>query len=177
VVLDDDSRLLLIHDEKTGGWYKFTHPGLGGVCALPACGCAGSGYPGDEVLLSWGGSQVVKYEPEGTGPDLVGEVDSEVSAFMRTREFATSGMGLQRLRKLRLYLRALPGEMEAKLETESGEITFDDSFTSAGETIRIHPVASSTEGLEFCRRVAVSLSGSGIGTIKGIKLEKRRVRD
>lgn len=177
VVLDDDSRLLLIHDEKTGGWYKFTHPGLGGVCVLPACGCAIAGDPGDEVLLSWGGGSVVRYDPKGTGPDVVGEVDSEVPAFMRTREFSTPGMGLQRLRKLRLYLRALPGEVEAKLETESGEITFDDSFTSAGEAIRIHPVASSSEGLEFCRRVAVSLSGSGIGTIKGIKLEKRRVRD
>jgi len=171
VVLKDGYRLMLVYDEKTGGWYKLTHPGLRGLVAFH-----GSGYPGDEVLISWGGGLMAKYNPEGTGPDLIGEADLEIEPCIRTREFATEGMGLQRLRKLRLYLEVLPGTVEAKLETERGEIKFEHAFSAAGAAIRINPVPSTPGAKEFCRRVAVSLKGNGIGAIRGIKLEKRRVR-
>lgn len=170
VVLDDGSRLMLVFDEKTGRWYKFTHPGLGGVAVLPL-----TAY-GEDVLYSWKGGDLVKYNPEGRGPDLIGEADLEIVPCIRTREFATEGMGLQRLRKLRLYLEVLPGEVEAKLETERGEIKFEHAFSGAGAAIKINPVASSPGAVEFCRRVAISLRGTGLGAIRGIKLEKRRVR-
>jgi len=184
VVLDDDSKLLLIFDEKTGGWYKFSHPGLGGVVALPACPLvvACCELPGEVnnlegMLLSWGGRSVVKYEPEGVGPDIIGESDSEVVAFLRTREYTTTGMGVQRLRKLRLYLQALPGEVEVKLETGNGDISFTRLISEPGESIIIEPVPSAANDIAHCRRASVSVGGTGIGAIKGIKLEKRRVRD
>lgn len=175
VVLDDGSRLMLVYDQKTGGWYKFTHPGLRGVASLPACGSTIAGYA-EEVLYSWKGGDLVKYNPEGTGTDLIGEADLEIEPCIRTREFATEGMGLQRLRKLRVYLEVLPGTVEAKLETERGEIKFEHAFSAAGAAIRIEPVPSTPGAIEFCRRVAVSLKGNGIGVMRGIKLEKRRVR-
>jgi len=168
VKLINNSRLLLIFDEKNGAWYKFTHPGLAGV--------ASSGGT-DERLLTYAGGNILKYSHQGEGPDVIGELDSDIEVKLITREYAAAGFIWQRLRKLRLYLKTLSGGVTVKLRTTAGEIVFSHTFTEAKEVLRINPIESADGMKAICRTVSIEITGTGLKTLQGIKLEKRSLRN
>lgn len=168
VELTGGSRFLMIHDLKVNCWYKFTHPGLNGINLL---------QEDLDSLLSFAGGQVVKYDESNFGPDIIGELDSEVRVSLETGRYSNPTFSLFRLRKIWLYLTTLPGEVNLSINTDEGESSIILWFDVETEQIKVLPTSGMNTSVDFCREFSFKVSGTGIKKLTGIKLESRRVRE
>lgn len=168
VEITGGDRYLLIYDLKTNCWYKFTHPDLRGVILFPGV---------SELLLSYSGGFIVKYDEGIFGSDLIGEADIEINVSLETGKRSSPGLGVFRLRKVWVYLSSIVGGGELVIRTDNGTSSFNFSFADEAEQIKVLPTSGMDNPVDFCREVSLKISGTGIKKLRGLKLETRWVHE